>query len=162
MELLKTKSQKNNKKRKKFSKKTKLNIISQIVINLKYLHSKKIIYRNLLPKNITITKKGYIKLKNFQNSKKLKKEKNKTYTLLSISSQYLSPEILLNKGYTNSVDFWNLGIFIYEFITNINPFIDSDPMKIYENILTNKIFFLRSFLDKEIFVIRKLLCLNPK
>ena len=92
-----------------------------------YLHMRNIIYRDLKPENILISNDGYIKLTDFGFAKYVE---NKTYTLVG-TPEYLAPEILLNKGHSKPVDWWTLGILIYELISGIDPFNDEDPMAIY-------------------------------
>jgi len=57
----------------------------------------------------------------------------------------LAPEILLNKGHSKPVDWWCLGILIYEMHVGIDPFNDSEPMGIYAKILKGKIKFPKNF-----------------
>jgi serine/threonine protein kinase len=58
---------------------------------------------------------------------------------------YIAPEILLSKGHTKAVDWWTLGIFIYEMIAGIDPFNADDPMVMYTNILESKLKFPVNF-----------------
>jgi len=59
--------------------------------------------------------------------------------------EYIAPEVLLSKGHGKGVDWWTLGILIYEMLVGEPPFIDDDPMGIYQQILTGKISFSRSY-----------------
>jgi protein kinase A len=61
----------------------------------------------------------------------------------------LAPEILLNQGHGKPVDWWTLGILIYEMNAGIDPFTDEDPMNIYQNILKSRLKFPKEF-DKYI------------
>lgn len=57
---------------------------------------------------------------------------------------YLSPELLLSHGHGPEVDWWALGVCLYEFMTGIPPFNDETPQKVFENILSrSKIFFIQ-------------------
>ena len=125
----------------------------QIVFVLDYLHSKNIIYRNLKPENILINKNGYIKITDFELSKEIQ---DRTYTMCGTPA-YLAPEIILNKGYGLSVDWWAFGILLYEMICGVDPFSDEDVMKTYENILERKIKFSSDFDDKSRSLIKHLL-----
>ena len=91
------------------------------------MHSKNVVYRDLKPENILINKNGYLKLTDFGFAKQLENEK--TYTLCG-TPEYLAPEIILNKGHGKAVDWWTLGILLYEMLEGIDPFSDDDPMKI--------------------------------
>ena len=114
--------------------------IAHIVTIFEYLHSKNIIYRDLKPENILINKNGYLKLTDFGFAKQLDNEKAKTYTLCG-TPEYLAPEIILNKGHGKPVDWWTLGILLFEMLAGIDPFSDDEPMKTYQKILKGKINF---------------------
>lgn len=106
-----------------------------------YLHSSNIVYRDLKPENLLITVDGYLKLTDFGFAKVIE---GRTYTLCG-TPEYLAPEILLNKGHGKPVDWWTLGILIYEMLAGIDPFSDDDPMAIYQKILKGKVRFPRNF-----------------
>lgn len=57
-----------------------------------------------------------------------------------------SPEIIQSKGHGKAVDWWALGILIYEMLVGYPPFFDDSPFKIYEKILQGKVEFPR-FMD---------------
>lgn len=114
---------------------------SQVTSMFEYLHSKNIIYRDLKPENILIGADGYLKLTDFGFAKYCD---SRTYTLCG-TPEYLAPEILLNKGHGKPVDWWCLGILIYEMLAGIDPFNDEDPMAIYQKILKGKVKFPRNF-----------------
>ena len=114
--------------------------IAHIITIFEYLHSKNIVYRDLKPENILINKNGYLKLTDFGFAKQLDSEKAKTYTLCG-TPEYLAPEIILNKGHGKAVDWWTLGILLFEMLVGIDPFSDDEPMKTYQKILKGKINF---------------------
>jgi len=117
---------------------------AQIVLMFEYLHSKNIIYRDLKPENLLIQSDGYLKLTDFGFAKYVE---GRTYTLCG-TPEYLAPEILLNKGHGKPVDWWCLGIILYEMLAGIDPFNDDDPLAIYNNILSNRLKFPKEF-DKD-------------
>jgi serine/threonine protein kinase len=119
--------------------------VAHIITIFEYLHSKNIVYRDLKPENILINKNGYLKLTDFGFAKILDNEK--TYTLCG-TPEYLAPEIILNKGHGKAVDWWTLGILLYEMLVGIDPFSDDDPMKTYQKILKGKINFPKT-IDKD-------------
>jgi serine/threonine protein kinase len=113
---------------------------AHIITIFEYLHSKNIIYRDLKPENVLINTNGYLKLADFGFAKIID---GKTYTLCG-TPEYLAPEIILNKGHGKPVDWWTLGILIYEMLVGIDPFNDDDPMMIYQKIIKGKIKFPKS------------------
>ena len=125
----------------------------QIVFFLDYLHNKNIVFRNLKLENLLIDKNGYLKIVDFILAKEVK---DRTYTMCGTAG-YLAPEIILNKGYGLSVDWWALGIIIYEMIGGVDPFSDEDVMKTYENILERKLLFSSDFDDGSKSLIKHLL-----
>eukprot|EP01084_Bolivina_argentea_P087098 157364_1 len=132
---------------------------AQIVSMFEYLHANKIIYRNLKFENILINANGYLKLIHFSTAKKFNKhaQSYKTWTLIGVP-EYIAPEVLLNKGQSFECDWWSLGCIIFEMLTGSPPFIDDNPMQIYQQILENTVTFPTGLIDinaKDI--IRKLL-----
>ncbi|XP_034017523.1 cGMP-dependent protein kinase 1 [Thalassophryne amazonica] len=98
-----------------------------------YLHKKNIMYRDLKPENLMLDGKGYIKLVDFGFAKELIRSQ-KTYSFVG-TPEYMAPEIIKQQGHDFAVDFWSLGILIYELLAGSPPFSSSDPQKIYPKIL---------------------------
>jgi serine/threonine protein kinase len=79
---------------------------------------------------------GYLKIVDFGLAKKL--EGGKTWTLCG-TPDYLAPEVILNEGHDWAVDYWALGVLIYEMTAGTPPFYAEDPMEVYEKILSGHI-----------------------
>ena len=91
-----------------------------IVSLLALLHSKSIAFRDLKPENLLIDEDGYLVIVDFGFAKILKNHQ-KTYTLCG-SAEYLAPEVILRRGHDCSVDYWSLGIIVYEMVCGETPF----------------------------------------
>lgn len=104
---------------------------AEVTLALEYLHSHNIIYRDLKPENILLDKNGHIKITDFGFAKEVP---DVTWTLCG-TPDYIAPEVVTTKAYNKSVDWWSLGILVYEMLTGYTPFYDQTPMKTYENIL---------------------------
>lgn len=125
----------------KFTTETAKFFAAHVVMIFEHLHSKDIIYRDLKPENLLLDKEGYLKITDFGFAKVVS---FKTYTLCG-TPEYIAPEVLLNKGHGKGVDWWTLGILLYEMLVGDPPFLDEDPMGIYQQILTGKVRFTRSY-----------------
>lgn len=111
----------------------------EILLVFEYLHSLNIAYRDLKPENILIGRDGHVKVTDFGFAKNITE---KSFTLCG-TPEYLAPEIIQNTGHDKGVDWWALGILIYEMIAGFPPFYDENPVGIYEKILAGRIEFSR-------------------
>ncbi|XP_035983786.1 cAMP-dependent protein kinase catalytic subunit PRKX [Fundulus heteroclitus] len=123
----------------RFSNATGLFYTSEIVCAIEYLHSKEIVYRDLKPENILLDFEGHIRLTDFGFAKKLS---DRTWTLCG-TPEYLAPEVIQSKGHGRAVDWWALGILVFEMLAGYPPFFDDNPFGIYHKILSGKLEFPR-------------------
>ena len=89
-----------------------------IADTLAYMHRKTIVFRDLKPENVLVDKDGYPIIVDFGFAKYCP---DKTFTFCG-TPNYVSPEIVMNRGHGFGADHWALGILIYEMTTGENPF----------------------------------------
>jgi len=125
----------------------------EIVLAFAYLHSKHIIYRDLKPENLLIDCEGHVKITDFGFAKVVE---DRTWTLCG-TPEYLAPEIIQSKGHGRAVDWWAMGILIFEMLAGYPPFYDENPFGIYQKVLAGRIDFPRHFDVKAKDLIKRLL-----
>lgn len=131
---------------------------ANIIIMWEYLHSKQIVHRDLKPENLLLTETGYMKLTDFGFAKQL--ENGRTWTLCG-TPDYLAPEIVAGKGHSFGVDWWTLGVLLFEMVASYPPFYDQDQMKIYQKICHGKIKYPLHFSKDLVSLLKKLLHRSP-
>jgi len=126
---------------------------AQAILVLEYLHSKDILYRDLKPENLLLDGLGNLKICYFGFAKHVE---DRTWTLCG-TPEYLAPEIIQSKGHGKAVDWWALGVLIFEMLAGYPPFFDDNPFGVYEKILANKPRFPSHFDRDAKCLIKKLL-----
>jgi serum/glucocorticoid-regulated kinase 2 len=94
----------------------------------------------LKPENILIDYNGHIALCDFGLCKLNMTETETTNTFCG-TPEYLAPELLLGHGYTKTVDWWTLGVLLYEMLTGLPPFYDENTNEMYRKILQDELRF---------------------
>lgn len=125
----------------RFDNDTARHFCASVVLVFEHLHSQNIIYRDLKPENLLLDRTGQLKICDFGFAKHLNPT-SWTWTLCG-TPEYLAPEIILNKGHNRNVDWWALGVLLYEMLVGYPPFYADDRMVLYQNILGGHIDFPR-------------------
>ncbi|KAL8541989.1 hypothetical protein ACS0TY_003011 [Phlomoides rotata] len=140
---------------------------AEVVIGLEYLHCLGIIYRDLKPENILLQKDGHIALADFDLSFKtackpqvikhppLKNRRrsrsqpppiffakpNTQSNSFVGTEEYIAPEIITGEGHSSAIDWWALGILLYEMLYGRTPFRGKNRQKTFSNILHKDLTF---------------------
>jgi serine/threonine protein kinase len=106
---------------------------------LGYLHKKGIVHRDLKLENILVAENGYLKIIDFGLAKLLDKgSMSKTYCG---TPEYLAPEMISQQGHDFGVDWWALGILIYEMRIGVTPFFNKNKNMLFMKIQKSKVIF---------------------
>ncbi|TFK92216.1 Pkinase-domain-containing protein [Polyporus arcularius HHB13444] len=137
--------------------------VAELILALEHLHKYDIVYRDLKPENILLDATGHVALCDFGLSKPDLRSDELTNTFCG-TTEYLAPEVLLDEhGYSKLVDFWSLGVLLFEMCCGWSPFYAEDTQQMYKNICFGKIKFPKGVIneDGKQFV-KGLLNRNPK
>ena len=104
------------------------------------MHSKKILYRDLKPENVLFRRNGYVLLADYGLAKQLEEDNQRAFSFCG-TAEYLAPEMLTDKGHDYALDWWTLGILLYEMLTGIPPFYNKDRPVMFRNIRSAKVRF---------------------
>lgn len=114
--------------------------IAELLCALECLHGFNVIYRDLKPENILLDYQGHIALCDFGLCKLEMKDEDLTNTFCG-TPEYLAPELLLGEHYNKTVDWWTLGVLLYEMLTGLPPFYDEVTNEMYRKILSEPVHF---------------------
>lgn len=110
--------------------------VAAVIMGFTYMHEQEVVYRDLKPENVMLDSQGFPKIVDLGFATELDAD-GRTYTLCGTPA-YLSPEILKGQGYGKGVDWWCLGVFIFELLAGHPPFRSlkhrGNMMKLYERI----------------------------
>nr|CAA73558.1 Protein kinase C-related kinase (PRKSD) [Suberites domuncula] len=132
-----------------------------VVLGLQYLHEKGIVYRDLKLDNLLLDKDGYVKIADFGLCKEGMWHGTRTSTFCG-TPEFLAPEVLTDVSYTRAVDWWGLGVLIYEMLVGESPFPGEDEEEVFDSIVNDDVRYPRFLSSEAISIMRKLLRRNPE
>ncbi|KAB1268902.1 Microtubule-associated serine/threonine-protein kinase 2 [Camelus dromedarius] len=126
---------------------------AETVLALEYLHNYGIVHRDLKPDNLLITSMGHIKLTDFGLSKiglmslttnlyegHIEKDAREFLDKQVCGTpEYIAPEVILRQGYGKPVDWWAMGIILYEFLVGCVPFFGDTPEELFGQVISDEI-----------------------
>nr|XP_023868238.1 serine/threonine-protein kinase N2-like [Salvelinus alpinus] len=132
-----------------------------VVLGLQFLHDHKIVYRDLKLDNLLLDTQGYVKIADFGLCKEGMGYGDRTSTFCG-TPEFLAPEVLTDTSYTRAVDWWGLGVLVYEMLVGESPFPGDDEEEVFDSIVNDEVRYSRSLSTEAIGIMRRLLRRNPE
>lgn len=131
-----------------------------VVLGLQYLHDNKIVYRDLKLDNLLLDADGFVKIADFGLCKENIGFGDTTGTFCG-TPEFLAPEVLTQTLYTRAVDWWGLGVLIYEMLVGESPFSGDSEEEVFDSIVNHDVIFPRFLSIEAVAIMRRLLRKNP-
>jgi serum/glucocorticoid-regulated kinase 2 len=122
------------KKNKKFTEEQARFILAEVTLAIGHLHAKRYIYRDLKSENILLDDKGHICITDFGLTAQTRPEEQDDLKVVCGTPAFVAPEMLTRVGYGKAVDWWALGILLYELTVGESPFYSDSVSKMYDKI----------------------------
>uniref|UniRef100_A0A3Q2Z6H7 protein kinase C n=1 Tax=Hippocampus comes TaxID=109280 RepID=A0A3Q2Z6H7_HIPCM len=132
-----------------------------VVLGLQFLHDQKIVYRDLKLDNLLLDVDGYVKIADFGLCKEGMGYGDRTSTFCG-TPEFLAPEVLTDTSYTRAVDWWGLGVLVYEMLVGESPFPGDDEEEVFDSIVNDEVRYPRFLSNEAIGIMRRLLRRNPE
>ncbi|XP_021106061.1 serine/threonine-protein kinase N1 isoform X3 [Heterocephalus glaber] len=132
-----------------------------VVLGLQFLHEHKIVYRDLKLDNLLLDTEGYVKIADFGLCKEGMGYGDRTSTFCG-TPEFLAPEVLTDTSYTRAVDWWGLGVLLYEMLVGESPFPGDDEEEVFDSIVNDEVRYPRFLSAEAIGIMRRLLRRNPE
>jgi len=146
----------------KFSEKVVAFIAAELIIALSYLHSCGIIYRDLKPQNILLDVDGHICLADFGLSKEVATSNETLIHTACGTPTYSAPEVLMGEPYKKTIDYWSLGVVLYQFLVGNVPFeFDGDFAKLLHSIEESPIIYPKHLSENAVNILEAFLTRDP-
>uniref|UniRef100_A0A671YFJ0 protein kinase C n=1 Tax=Sparus aurata TaxID=8175 RepID=A0A671YFJ0_SPAAU len=134
---------------------------SCVLLGLEFLHQNKIVYRDLKLDNLLMDADGFVRIADFGLCKEGMGHGDRTSTFCG-TPEFLAPEVLTDNNYTRSVDWWGLGVLIYEMLVGESPFPGDDEEEVFDSIVNDEVRYPRFLCPESVSLMQKLLQKNPE
>uniref|UniRef100_A0A8C5FIT4 protein kinase C n=1 Tax=Gadus morhua TaxID=8049 RepID=A0A8C5FIT4_GADMO len=134
---------------------------SCVLLGLEFLHANSIVYRDLKLDNLLMDADGFVRIADFGLCKEGMAHGDRTTTFCG-TPEFLAPEVLTENNYTRSVDWWGLGVLIYEMLVGESPFPGDDEEEVFDSIVNDEVRYPRFLTPGSEEVIQKLLQKDPE
>ncbi|XP_053182228.1 serine/threonine-protein kinase N2-like [Scomber japonicus] len=131
-----------------------------VLLGLEFLHLNKIIYRDLKLDNLLMDADGFVKITDFGLCKEGMGHGDRTSTFCG-TPEFLAPEVLTDDNYTRAVDWWGMGVLIFEMLVGESPFPGEDEEEVFDSIVNDDVQYPASLPPDAVSIIQKLLKRNP-
>uniref|UniRef100_A0A8C8IN52 protein kinase C n=1 Tax=Oncorhynchus tshawytscha TaxID=74940 RepID=A0A8C8IN52_ONCTS len=132
-----------------------------VVLGLQFLHEHKIVYRDLKLDNLLLDTEGYVKIADFGLCKEGMGFRDRTSTFCG-TPEFLAPEVLTETSYTRAVDWWGLGVLVFEMLVGESPFPGDDEEEVFDSIVNDEVRYPRFLSTEAISIMRRLLRRSPE
>uniref|UniRef100_A0A673G150 protein kinase C n=1 Tax=Sinocyclocheilus rhinocerous TaxID=307959 RepID=A0A673G150_9TELE len=132
-----------------------------VVLGLQFFHEHKIVYRDLKLDNLLLDTEGFVKIADFGLCKEGMGYRDRTSTFCG-TPEFLAPEVLTETSYTRAVDWWGLGVLIFEMLVGESPFPGDDEEEVFDSIVNDEVRYPRFLSTEAISIMRRLLRRNPE
>ncbi|KAM8828544.1 serine/threonine-protein kinase N2 isoform 2-T2 [Spinachia spinachia] len=134
---------------------------SCVLLGLEFLHQNQIVYRDLKLDNLLMDADGFVRIADFGLCKEGMGHGDRTTTFCG-TPEFLAPEVLTENTYTRSVDWWGLGVLVYEMLVGESPFPGDDEEEVFDSIVNDEVRYPRFLSPESLSLIQKLLKKNPE
>ncbi|XP_042176416.1 serine/threonine-protein kinase N2 isoform X1 [Oncorhynchus tshawytscha] len=132
-----------------------------VLLGLEFLHLNKIVYRDLKLDNLLMDADGFVKITDFGLCKEGMGHGDRTSTFCG-TPEFLAPEVLTDDNYTRAVDWWGMGVLIFEMLVGESPFPGEDEEEVFDSIVNDDVQYPGCLSPDSISIIQKLLKRNPE
>jgi serine/threonine protein kinase len=133
---------------------------AELTLALAYLHSQHVAYRDLKPENVLIDSEGHVKIADFGFARVIVCP-DRAHSRVG-TPEYQAPEIVQARGHGTAVDWWALGVLLFEMLVGISPFFDEYPCLIFRKVLEGHVHFPPSVGARARDLVRQFLTVQPE